>query len=337
MKKSLFTVIMLASALMIVSCYKSSNSNRKRGSSGKTLEVLVVADDNVYSGTVKDSILAILQQPQECLNQPEPCFDVVNIPVSSLQNTDMFKAHRNLIMITIDDSNRNVVKMANDYWAQPQIMFDFQLSSRDSVAPFLRRYMPTIKKEVRKCEHPRIVRAYKGIENYGLMEKISDKYGFDITLSNEYYLCKMAPDYTWLRKETKDFSIGIIINTKPYTKTADFEQPAILDQLDSTMKHIPGPVDSSWMGTERRVEAQTQKVDFNDRYCVETRGLWRVFGKGFLGGPYVNYTLLAPDGETIVMITGYGMAPGKNKREYLMQAESICYTLKFVDTTKTNK
>jgi len=334
MKKILLAVIMLTSVLMLVSCYKSTNPNRKRGSSGKTLEVLVVANEDVYSGSVKDSILAILQQPQECLNQPEQCFDVVNVPESSLRNSDMFKTHRNLIMINVADSNSNTVKMANDYWAQPQIMFDFRLSSRDSVAPFLRRYMPIIKREVRKCEHPRILRAYKAIENYGLMQKLSDKFGFDITVSNEYYLCKMTSDFAWLRKETKDFSIGIIIKTKPYSKTSDFEQSVILDQLDSTMKHIPGPVDSSWMGTERRIEAQTQKVDFNDHYCVETRGLWHLLGKGYLGGPYVNYTLLAPDGENIVMLTGYVMAPGKNKRDYLMQAESICYTIKFVDKNK---
>jgi len=332
MKKSLFTVIMLTSALMLVSCYESTNYNRKRGSSGKTLEVLVVADDNVYSGTVKDSILAILQQPQECLNQPEQCFDVVNVPFSSLQNSDMFKTHRNLIMISVADSNSNTVKMANDYWAEPQIMFDFQLSSRDSVAPFLRRYMPTIKKEVRKCEHPRILRAYKAIENYSLMQKLNEKFGFEVTVSNEYYLCNMTSDFAWLRKETKDFSIGIIIKTKPYSKTSDFDESVILDQLDSTMKVIPGPVDSSWMSTERRVDAETQRVDFNSSsYCMETRGLWRLQGKYHLGGPYVNYTLLAPDGEKIVMITGYVQAPGKNKRDYLMQAESICFTLRFVE------
>ena len=329
MKKSLFAIIMLTSALMLVSCYNSTNPNTKRGSSGKTLEVLVVADNDLYCGSVKDSILAILQQPQECLNQPEQCFDVVNVPESSLKNSDMFKTHRNLIMIHVADTNKNVVKMANDYWAQPQIMFDFKLSSRDSVAPFLRRYMPIIKKEVRKCEHPRILRAYKSIENYELMQKLRNNFGFEITVSNEYYLCKMNPGFAWLRKETQDMSIGFIISTLPYKKSTDFEQATILDNLDSSMKNIPGPVDSSYMSTERRVESITQRVEFNDLYCVETRGLWRLRGKGFLGGPFVNYTILAPDGENLIMLTGYVMAPGKNKRDYLMQAESICYTLYF--------
>ena len=111
--------------------------------------------------------------------------------------------------------------------------------------------------------------------------------------------------------------------------SGDFEQATILDNLDSSMKNIPGPVDSSYMSTERRVESATMRVEFNDLYCVETRGLWRLQGKGFLGGPFVNYTILAPDGENIIMLTGYVMAPGKDKRDYMMQAESICYTLYF--------
>ena len=330
MKRTLLVIAMAAVAAFYVSC-GNNNAGQKRGSSGKTLELLVVANKNVYFGSVKDSILNILHQPQSGLNQVEQSFDVVNIPHSSLENTDMFKAHRNLIIISVADSNRNTVAKANDRWSQPQVVFEFRLSNRDSVVPFLRRYLPLIKTEVYKCEHARIFRAYRGVENYKLMQKIRDTFGFDITVSNEYYLCDIDTDFAWLRKETKDFSIGIIIRTMPYTKTTDFDHDVILDRLDNTMQRIPGPVDSSYMATERRIEAQTQRVEFNDRYCVETRGLWHLQGKAFLGGPYVNYTLLSPDGETIVMITGYVMAPGKNKRDYLMQAESICYTIKFAE------
>ena len=331
MKKIIITITIILFAVMLTSCLKSGDANQKRGSSGKTLELLLVADKNVYSGSLKDSILDLFHKSRSGLNQEEQSFDVVNIPVSSLENADMFKAHRNIILITIADTNRNVVRLAHDHWAQPQVLFEFRLNSRDSVVPFLKRYMPTVKNEVYKCEHARIKRIFRGIENHNLMQKMRENFGFEITVSNEYYLCNMNKNFAWLRKETKDFSIGFIIHTKPYTKTGDFDHATILDQLDSTMKSIPGPVDSSYMGTERRVDAESQRVDFNGSYCVETRGLWRLIGKGFLGGPYVNYTILTPDGENIVMITGYVQAPGKNKRDYLMQAESICYTLRFTD------
>lgn len=328
MKKNTIISI-IAVALLMSSCIGNSDPYKKRGSSGKTLEVLLVADQSVYSGVVKDSILAVLHEPIQGLNQPEQAYDVVNVPTSSFYNSDIFISHRNVIMIFVHDTNPNIVNMTHDRWAQPQIIFEFHLSHRDSVAPFLRRYISTIDKEIKKCEHIRIKRAFTGIENYELMQKLRNNFGFEITVSNEYYLCQMAPDFAWLRKETPDISIGFIIRTLPYKKTSDFEQATILNNLDSSMKNIPGPVDSSYMSTERRVESATQRVEFNDLYCVETRGLWRLQGKGFLGGPFVNYTILAPDGENIIMLTGYVMAPGKDKRDYMMQAESICYTLYF--------
>lgn len=327
-------IAILAISMLFAACIGNSDPNLKRGSSGKTLELLVVADKPVYSGSVKDSILAILHQPQFGLNQPEQSYDVVNIPISSFNNAPMFQAHRNVILITVNDTNRNVVRMAHDQWAQPQILFELSLSHRDSVAPFLRRYLPIISKEVKNCEHARVKRVFRGIENYDLIQKLRDNFGFDLTLSNEYYLCNMTADFAWLRKEAKDFSVGFIIRTMPYTKTADFDQPVILDQLDSTMKRIPGPVDSSYMATDRRLEARTQRVEFNSSYCVETRGIWHVEGNYFLSGPYVNYTLLTPDGENIVMLTGYVQAPGKNKRDHLMLAESICYSIDFNEKKK---
>ena len=327
--KKMLIMAAIAAAALFASCNGKSDIYKKRGSSGKTLEVLLVADKPVYSGTVKDSLLAILHEPVYGLNQPEQAYDVVNVPTSSFYNSDIFIAHRNLIMITVNDTNHNTVRVAHDYWAQPQVLFEFRLSHRDSAAPFLRRYMPALSKEIKKCEHERIRRAFSGIENYNLMQKLRKNFGFEITLSNEYYLCDMTKDFAWLRKETADINIGFLIRTMPYTRSSDFEQNVILDRLDSTMKRVPGPVDSSYMSTERRVESSTQRVEFNDRYCVETRGLWRLQGKAFLGGPFVNYTILAPNGENLIMLTGYVMAPGKNKRDYLMQAESICYTLYF--------
>lgn len=333
MKRIILAIAIVAMAVYLASC-TNSMSGQKRGSSGKTLEVLVVANKNVYYGNVKDSILALFHQPQFGLNQPEQSFDVVNIPISSLESTDMFKSHRNIIVVSVADSNQNKVSKANDRWAQPQVVFEFKLSSRDSVMPFLKRYYPIIDQSIKECEHARILRAYRGVENYSLMQKLRDTFGFEITISNEYYLCDIDSDFAWLRKETNDFSIGVIIRSLPYVKSADFEQKAILSNMDSTMKRIPGFVDSSYMATDRRMDAETKRVDFNDMYCVETRGIWHLEGKGYLSGPYVNYTLLSPDGETIVMITGYAQAPGKNKRDYLMQAESICYTLKYIDKKK---
>lgn len=328
------TLVLIAlSATFFASCLNSDNSGQKRGSSGKTLEILLVANKDVYCGTVKDGILGLLKTPQVALNQSEAIYDVVNIPHSSFRNNDMFQAHRNIIILSVSDTNRNKVYLNRDLWAQPQVVFEFSLTSRDSVMPFMERYMPMMNREIRNAEHARIKRAFRGIENYKVMGKLRDNFGFELTLSNEYQLSKMSPDFAWVRKEAGDFSIGILISTEPYKSLDQFAESVILNRLDTIMKrNVPGSVEGSYMGTERRIEAVSQNVDFNGNFCIETRGLWRLFGD-FMGGPYVNYTFVAPDNRDVIMLTGYVYSPKQPKRDFLMQAESICYSIDFIDTT----
>ena len=96
MKKIFF--VMLA-AVLLAGCHSRQNEAiMKRSSSGKTLEVLLAADRGLYNGATKVLIDSIFRQAQEGLPQPEARFDVVNVPVSSLRNTQMFQMHRNIII-----------------------------------------------------------------------------------------------------------------------------------------------------------------------------------------------------------------------------------------------
>ena len=100
-------VIMLVVACLLGSCNSSINNqddSQKRGSSGKTLEMLVVADPNVYCGDTKALVDSLFGRPQECLPTPESMFSIVNIPVSSYKNTDMFLMVKNILKIYLLNS-----------------------------------------------------------------------------------------------------------------------------------------------------------------------------------------------------------------------------------------
>ena len=103
MKKIFF--VMLA-AVLLAGCHSRQNEAiMKRSSSGKTLEVLLAADRGLYNGATKVLIDSIFRQAQEGLPQPEARFDVVNVPVSSLRNTQMFQMHRNIIICDVKEGN----------------------------------------------------------------------------------------------------------------------------------------------------------------------------------------------------------------------------------------
>ena len=156
------------------------------------------------------------------------------------------------------------------------------------------------------------------------------------TFSNEFSLAKQDIDFAWVRKEAKDFGIGVLIDVFPYTDQNVFDEQNILDRLDTIMKrHVPASADNSYTGIERRKEngeylapLVRRQVEFDSDYCIETRGSWRSFGD-FMAGPFVNYTFLSPNKKKVIMLTGYVYCPRNKpwtKRDLLMQVEGICWS-----------
>ena len=324
-------IIMFAAALLLVGCHSRQNEAiLKKSSSGKTCELLLAADKNVYYGENKELIDSIFREIQPGLPQAEPRFDVVNVPVSSLHNTQMFQMHRNIVLCDVAEGNPDKVYISHDKWASPQVMVDIAASSDSALRSLLRRYEGRIKDNIYQAEHQRIINAFYNIRNVDLMKHVQEKFGFTMTFSEDFRCVAEDADFAWIRKETKDFGLGILIHTMPYRDEEQFSIEKIDNRLDTLMRrHVPGPAEGSYMGTERRIDIEHRKVDYEGSpYCIETRGLWRVFGD-FMGGPFVTYTILSPDRRQLVEVTGYVYCPRFDKRDYLMQVEGICNSVRW--------
>ena len=324
-------IIIIAAAVLFVACGGRQNEAlKKKSSSGKTLEVLLVANKGQYYGMTRDLIDSIFRQPQDCLPQPEPRFDVVNIPVSSLHNAQMFRMHRNIILCELKADNPDKVYIERDKWASPQVVVGIEAKSEASLRDLLRKYEHRIVEAIYEAEHQRIINAFYNIRNVELMNRIKEKFGFELTVSEDFMWASEDDGFAWIRKETKDFSLGVLVNVTPYRNEDQFTPEKIYNRLDTIMRrHVPGPAEGSYMCTERRVEPVTRKVDYEGSdYCIETHGLWRLQGD-FMGGPYVNYSMLSPDGKNIIDLVGFVYCPRFNKRDYRMQVEGICNSLKW--------
>lgn len=332
----LFIVLL---AFVVAGCGGSGNpEGQKKGSSGKTLELMLAMDKGVYAGTTRDLLDSIFRQPQLGLTQPEPLFDVVQIPLSSFRNTEMFQMHRNVVICDVKPGNPDKVYRHVDLWAEPQIVYEFAVKDRATFEALLRKYANVIIESLYDTEHRRMYKVFKGTEGIEIREAIRKQLGLTMTFSTDFEVAHpMNPsaDFMWIRKETKDFGLGVFIRVLPYTSRDLFSEAVVLDTLAAQMhRHIPGSADSSYMNVERRMPFYTRKVDFEGSpYCVETRGCWRTEGD-FMGGPFVNYVVLSPDNKQVVFLTGYiyypsGRIKSLSKRDLLMQAEGICHSLRF--------
>lgn len=330
--------LFFVAALLMVACNNRQNDAiLKKSSSGKTLEVLVAADKGRLSKTTRDVIDSVLRQPQGCLPQPEARFDVVSVPVSSLRNTHMFQMHRNIIILEVKDGNPDKVYIDRDKWAEPQVVVDIAASSEESLRDLLCKYEPNIVQAIYDAEHKRMQKAFYNVRNVDLMNRVKEKFGFELTFSEDFMWASEDDGFAWIRKETKDISLGVLINTSPYRSQDQFSPEKIYNRLDTIMRrHVPSPGEDGYMGTERRVEMESMQVDYEgSQYCIQTHGLWRLVATtDRMGGPFVCYSLLSPDGKQVVDLIGFVYAPRFNKRDYLMQVEGICASLKWMEGEK---
>ncbi len=328
-----YAVAGVALLCLAVLCGCNSPENKalaKKSSSGKTLEVLLSADKGLYTGATKEVIDSIFLQPQVGLPQPEPRFTVVTVPVSSLENTQMFQMHRNIVLCDVKEGNADKVYIHHDQWASPQVFVDIAASSEESLRNLLRIHADRIVEEIYDAEYTRMGNAFYKDRNVELMHQVEDTFGFQLTFSKEFSMAKQNDGFAWIMKRTKDFDLNVLVHVEPYREQVQFDPEKIYNRLDTIMRrNIPAQAEGSYMGTERRVDLVSRKVDFEGvEYAIETRGQWRTFGD-FMGGPFVTYTLLSPDGKQLVELTGFVYCPRFDKRDYMMQVDGICRSIKW--------
>lgn len=333
MKKNiLLTLLSLVCMFAFVEC-KVPNTG-KPGSSGKTLELMVVASNNVFSSSTKAVIDTIFSVPQDGLNRPEPRFEVVQIAPSSFENNTMFQAHRNILILQTDPNGLNKVYLERNKWSQPQVVVRVVATDRHALDSMLLANSERLLKDFYDMEYVRMKKIFSQTPNVKVNNMIREKYGFSLVFPEEFSHAKTEGNFMWVRKEAKDFGLHVYVSTAPATDAKAFEEAYILDNLDTLMKHhVPGPAEGSYQGTERRDFFYTRKVQLGDIEAVETRGLWRLYGD-HMGGPFVCYTLPSPDGSNVITLVGLVYSPSErnkmaSRRDLLMQVDGICRSITF--------
>ena len=308
----------------------------KPGSSGKTLELMLVAKNSVYMGSTEMAIDSLFKTPQDGLNQPEPRFDVVRISPNDFEGNTMFQAHRNILILDMDPLGINKIYLEKDKWSTPQVVIRITADSRESLDSMLLVQGERLLKEYYRQEYRRMDKIFSQTPDVKIINKIKEKYGFTLSIPEEFAMAKMKKetDFTWILKQTKDFDLHLYIYKRAAEGPADIEEDAILDQLDTLLsRYVPGPSEGSYPGVERRDFFYTRDVMLGDVEAVETRGLWRTYND-FMGGPFVCFTFTSPDKSQLYTLMGCVYSPSQRnklsmKRDLLMQLDGICHSLKF--------
>ncbi len=325
---------MVILAVSLGACNDQTNMRKKI--TGKAGELVVVVPDPTWEGATGKSFREIMAQPQLGLPQDEPIFDLINVPPSAFK--EIFRTSRNIVRIKISTTvDTSEVKFRKDIWAWPQAVVDINASSTEEFNQLLKKNSDRIVAFMLKAERDRLQMNYRNYHDKAAKNIIKDKFNIQLNVPPGFKVTKQEKDFVWVRYETPDISQGIMIHSFPYQSDSTFTQQFLLNKRDSILKaNVAGPAKGSYMTTERQLPPVFNVFQFKKNYASEMRGLWRVEGD-FMGGPYINLTVLDAANNRIVMLDGYVYAPRFDKRNLLRQVEAMMYSLELPNQQKNDK
>lgn len=311
---------------------KSSEIKKARSVGGSSEILMVTQNDEQWNGQMGQSVRDFFEQEQYGLPQPEKNFKVAHINLDALN--DMFKKHRNLIIAKIDKDIKNpLVESQHNLDSEPQFVIRITASSPESWVRTFETQKDGLKLIFDDNERKRFQEYFRPMTDSKIVAQLKKKFGISMNIPEGYGIAANGDNCMWLLQRGEDKDMSFVIYELPYKDTADLNLNNIIKVRDSIVqKYIPGPLDGSYMTTDKEFVKPVSKAlpNFPAGYAVETRGMWNVVGD-FMAGPFLSYSIVDPTSSKIVTAEGWIYYPNKEKRDLLRQQESILYSLKFAE------
>lgn len=326
------TALCMLVIIGITSCKKTTKGLRPVVT-GKSGEIVVIINDALWQGAVGDTLKSILQDSQIGLPQTESLFTVMQITHNAFSS--MFKTHRSILDLRVSskvEENKMVVK--NELYARTQSFMKIEAKNNQDMIKQLTENRNKILAYFMVGERDRKIKTIKKNVVQDIFDKLKAKYGFTLSFPAGYTINKNESDFVWISNETPTSSQGMFVYTYDYLSQDAFEKENVIKRRNNLLrKYVPGPLDGSYMSTEKEkvFPLSYRQFEFEGNYATEARGLWTVEGD-FMGGPFVSITFLDEKSNKVICMDSYVYHPNNDKREMLRELEAIMYTY-----TKTEK
>lgn len=320
-------IYLLFLSVILFSCNYFDGEKTLPGITGKSGELLIIADDNYWQATTGDLLLDVFAEEVVGLPQPEPMFDPVNIRPTAF--ADIFRTHRNIFMLNVDPNAPEALEIKKDVWATPQMVISLTVSDTARAREVMETKGENIVKRFLDMERDRNVQTYTSQKDKVLADKVKDITGVDMAFPLSFKIARQEADFMWIRQETGDMDMAILVSTFKYEDKNTFTKEFLMDKRDEITKmFIPGESKGTFMKIYRDYPVQFKETDLNGVYAIKINGLWNVEGD-FMGGPFITYAMLNETQNQVVLIDAFVFAPKLDKRNYMRQLDAIISTARF--------
>lgn len=322
MKKALFFWFVL---MLISSCSPKDSREKEQG---KVNSVAVIIDDNLWLGTIGDSLRNKLATPVIGLDEEEPIYTLNQYPAKLLEGYQ--SDSHNIIVIRKEDKLQKTIFEIKSDDAKPQNIFTFSGPTTADILASLETNAPAMLERIRKLEISReqqAIRMQKGDD-----ELIGKKFGLKLDFPATYKMVLKKRNFIWLKKEIVSGSSSVIVYTVPESQLAWGEdmQERIIHQRNYTLrKYVRGTKPHTPMKTENSFAPFSTRLLISGKPSYEVRGTWEL-ANDFMRGPFICYCIYDAEKRRYIFLEGFCYAPSREKRDLIFELEAILKTVRFL-------
>ena len=329
-----------------------------RGASG---EVVLVMDSASWQGELGDELRQTFLKAMPGLPQPEPYFSVRYVDpfklnkvlrnaknmlfVATLNNNSM--AGRKMRSYFTDSSIKRIEEnpdlfrfsKKNQFARGQQVLFLFGTSD-DALIENLKNNRKDVRNHFHQVEIDRLQKSlYRANERRTINRELLKDEGFYLRVPYGYEIVPLdhqPEDFIWIRNLGEDVDKSIVVASKNYTSEQEFTPEGISDFRRRIMRRNIRDDSTTYMTVQDLVPVEYDTVNFNGKYAIEARGLWKMSNNS-MGGPFLSYTFVDQETGRIYYVEGFVYSPGKQKRPSVREVEAILKTFKTPSEIQTKE
>ncbi len=350
-----YAYILLLASLLILSACSDKDGKNLPSASGRTGDIFLIMDSLQWRGPLGDVMDSLFNAEMEGLPRKEAIFHMRWIDPRKLNF--VLKQRRNLIFaVTLDQKTigANQIKRTFTPESLEKIKTEPNLFSQNSRNLFAKnqevlflfgKTEPELIKNLRTHgtklveyfnirERERLgASLFRAGQLKGITQVMRKDFKCEMKVPFGYQLVMNEPDFLWVRQINPQDDKDIFIARKKYTSPEQFKKDSLIAFRDQVCRKniFEDPERSdTYLLTETSIPYKpviTREINFNKKFAVEMRGLWRT-NNLTMGGPFLGYTFVDEAQGLLYYIEGFTFSPGKDQREIMRELETILYTFK---------
>jgi len=320
-------LILFFAALTVIGCGQQTDGKRSIAympdSVGRINGLQVVIDNDLWNGTVGETIRTYFAALTDGLPQQEPIFSISQM---APENYDSFsRTYRTFLHVSIGEEDS--LKLKKNIYATPQTGAFISATTEQGLIDII------------EANQQRIIAAFKASEikerqrrtRIAMLkvDSLQDRFGLTLEIPAAYRIAASSDDFYWIRKDLKSGTTNLLIYEVPLTAISDTANILgdIIKVRDSIgSRYLPVEDDGMFI-TEEAYAPYLFASQVDGKFAYQSKGTWEVKDE-YMAGPFVNFAVHDEANQRYLILEGFTYAPSVEKRDLQFELESILQSAK---------